>query len=161
MTLTFIFSHAHEELEHFAMCHTHCLLQGQYWWQRMPTRVQQFVWCAMKCSLHLHSNYTCCLSWVWVISQILILSHHYLSPFAIIDMWWWWASNIFQNGLKWLHYRKNSPWDINLNKLHLHHFPPFLCYRKVDLPTRIQQDISTTFNLDNVRSNLWTTNQLV
>jgi hypothetical protein len=36
-----------------------------------------------------------------------------------------------------------------------------LCYRKVDLPTRIQQDISTTFNLDNVRSNLWTTNQLV
>lgn len=99
----------------------------QHWWQRMPTHVQQFVWYAMKCSLHLHSNYTCCLSWVWVISQILILPHHYLSPFAIIDMWWWWALNIFQNGLKWLHYRKNSPWDINLNKLHLHHFPPFFC----------------------------------
>ncbi len=99
----------------------------QHWWQRMPTHVQQFVWYAMKCSLHLHSNYTCCLSWVWVISQILILPHYYLSPFVIIDMWWWWALNIFQNGLKWLHYRKNSSWDINLNKLHLHHFPPFFC----------------------------------
>jgi hypothetical protein len=32
--------------------------------------------------------------------------------------------------------------------------PLFLCYRKVDLPTRIQQDITTTFDLDNVHSNL-------
>lgn len=32
--------------------------------------------------------------------------------------------------------------------------PLFLCYLKVDLPTTIQQDITTTFDLDNVRSNL-------
>jgi len=43
VTLTFIFSHAHEELEHFAMYYTHHLLQRQYWWPRMHTHVQQFL----------------------------------------------------------------------------------------------------------------------
>jgi hypothetical protein len=35
--------HVHEKPRHFGVCHNHNLLQGQYWWQKIHMKVQQFM----------------------------------------------------------------------------------------------------------------------